>query len=289
LGVLEILRKVARDITDLIGETPLLRFEYTDPAAILLCKTENCNPTGTLKDRVAFRFLEEKSRGSVVTAATSGALGVSLAAVGAALGIRVILCQPDRGKGTDAENYGAEIRLTDPKRGMKGALVAAKSIADETGGIFFNQFEDENCVLAHRDGTGTEIWEQSEGKADILICGVGSGGTITGVGELLRAKNPAVKIIAVEPLESAVLSGGKPCAHEINGLGAGFIPKILKCDLIDEIITVSLEKADGAKKAAALTNGLKIGTSSGAVLAAALEVSRLEINKGKTVIAVLPC
>jgi cysteine synthase A len=281
--------KIAENLTELIGDTPLYKYTYPDEAAILLCKIENRNPTGTLKDRVALRFLEDKSPGSVVTAATSGALGVSLAAVGAALDIRVTLCLPDRGKETEAEYYGAEIRLTDPKRGIKGAISAAKSIADEAGGFFFNQFEDETCVSAHRDGTGTEIWEQCEGKADILVCGVGSGGTLTGTGELLRAKNPDIKIIAVEPFESAVLSGGKACVHDITGLGAGFIPKILNRDLIDEIITVSFDKSTAAQKSAALSNGLKIGTSSGAVLSAAIDVSKRTENKGKTVIAVLPC
>jgi cysteine synthase A len=282
------MRKLAENLTDLIGETPLFKYTYPDETAILLCKMENCNPTGTTKDRVALRFLEEKLPGTVITAATSGALGVSLAAVGTALGLRVMLFQPDRGKETEAEFYGAEINLTEPKSGLKGAIKAAKNLAEELGGFFFNQFEDVSATEAHRDGTGTEIWEQSEGKADILVCGVGSGGTLTGAGELLRSKNPDIKIIAVEPTESAVLSGNKAGLHNIIGLGAGFVPKILNRDLIDEIITVSYEKAEAAVKSAALSNGIKIGISSGAVLSAALETAAKPEHKGKTVIAVLP-
>jgi cysteine synthase A len=280
--------KFAENLTELIGETPLLKYTYPDAAAVLLCKMENLNPTGTTKDRVALRFLEDKLPGTVITAATSGALGVSLAAVGASLGLRVTLVIPDRGKETLAEFYGAEIHLTEPKYGLKGAIKAAKALAEEQGGFFFNQFEDDSGALAHRDGTGTEIWEQSGGKADILVCGVGSGGTLTGVGELLRAKNPDIKIIAVEPSESAVLSGEKAGLHNIIGLGAGFIPKILDRDLIDEIIPVSYEKAEAAVKSAALSNGIKIGISSGAVLSAALEIAAKHDNKDKTVIAVLP-
>jgi cysteine synthase A len=275
-------------ITDLIGETPLVRYTYSDPSAILLCKLECANPTGTLKDRVALRFLEDKTQGRVITAATSGALGVSLAAVGAALGLRVILCMPDRGEDTEAEFFGAEIRKTDPKRGLKGAIKAAKILADETGGFFINQFEDEEASAAHRDGTGTEIWEQSGGNADVLVCGVGSGAAISGIGDLLRRKNPNIKIIAVEPEESAVLSGREAKPHNIKGLGAGFIPKILKKELIDEIMTVSFEKAEAAVKSAALTNGMKIGISSGAVLCAAQNAAQRPENKDKTVIAVLP-
>ncbi|MDR0992935.1 MAG: cysteine synthase family protein [Ruminococcus sp.] len=280
--------RVAEKITELIGETPLVRYTYSEPSAVLLCKLECMNPTGTLKDRVALRFLEEKSPGQVITAATSGALGVSLAAVGAALGLRVILCMPDRGEDTEAENYGAEIRKTEPKRGFKGAVNTAKTIAEETGGFFINQFEEEEAAAAHRDGTGTEIWEQSGGVCDILVCGVGSGAALSGTGELLRRKNPNIKIIAVEPEESAVLSGREAKPHNIKGLGAGFVPKILKRELIDEILTVSFEKAEAAVKSAAVTNGMRIGISSGAVLCAAIEVARRLENKDKTVVAVLP-
>jgi cysteine synthase A len=282
------MNKAVQNITDLIGNTPLMRYDYTSPAATLLCKLECMNPTGTLKDRVALRFLEDKPSAAVVTAATSGALGVSLAAVGAALGMRVILCLPDRGKDSGAEFFGAEIRLTDPKRGIKGAVKTAKALADDFDGFFFNQFEDECSAEAHRDGTGAEIWEQSEGKADIFICGVGSGAAITGTGTLLREKNPNIKIIAVEPEESAVLSGKEAKVHNITGLGAGFIPKILDRGLIDEIVTVSAEKAEAAVKSAALSNGLKLGISSGAVLAAAADICRRPENKGKTAIALLP-
>jgi cysteine synthase A len=280
--------KFAENLTELIGETPLLKYTYPDAAATLLCKLENRNPTGTTKDRVAFRFLEDKQPGTVITAATSGALGVSLAAVGAAMGLRVTLVIPDRGKETEAEIYGAEIHLTEPKYGLKGAIKTAKSLAESGDGFFFNQFEDNFAIEAHRDGTGTEIWEQSNGKADILVCGVGSGGTLTGVGKLLRAKNPDIKIVAVEPSESAVLSGEAAGLHNIIGLGAGFVPKILDRDLIDEIITVSYEKAEAAVKSAALSNGIKIGISSGAVLSAALETAAKPEHKGKTIIAVLP-
>jgi cysteine synthase A len=275
-------------ITDLIGETPLVRYTYSERSAFLMCKLECMNPAGTLKDRVALRLLEDKTPGQVITAATSGALGVSLAAVGAVLGLRVILYIPDRGDETQAGIYGAEIRKTDPKRGIKGAIKAAKTLAEETGGYFINQFEEEEAAAAHRDGTGTEIWEQTGGNADILVCGVGSGAAISGIGDLLRRKNPSIKIIAVEPEESAVLSGKEAKPHNIKGLGAGFIPKILKKELIDEIITVSYEKAEAAVKSAALTNGLKLGISSGAVLCAAIEAARRTENKDKTVIAVLP-
>jgi cysteine synthase A len=280
--------KTADKITDLIGYTPLLRYCDSEPSAALLLKLECFNPTGTLKDRVALRFLEDKIPGQVITAATSGALGVSLAAVGAALGLRVILCLPDRGIETEAELYGAEIQKTDPKRGIKGAIKTAKTLAEENEGFFFNQFEEEEAAAAHRDGTGTEIWEQSGGNADILVCGVGSGAAISGIGALLREKNPNIKIIAVEPEESAVLSGREAKPHNIKGLGAGFVPKILKTELIDETLTVSFEKAEAAVKSAALSNGLRLGISSGAVLCAALEVARRAENKDKTVVAVLP-
>lgn len=294
---------IKKSATELIGKTPLLEVtnyeknhDITD--ATLLVKLEYLNPAGSVKDRIALNMIEEAEKegrlqtGATIIEPTSGNTGIGLAAVAAAKGYKAILTLPEtmsveRRKLLQA--YGAELVLTEGTKGMKGAIAKAEEIQASTpGSIILGQFVNPANPAVHKATTGPEIWEDTEGKVDIFVAGVGTGGTITGVGEYLKEKNPQVKIVAVEPETSPVLSGGAAGAHKIQGIGAGFVPEVLNTEVYDEIIKVSNEDAFAAGKAIAVEEGVLVGISSGAALHAATELAKRPENKGKTIVALLP-
>ncbi len=294
--------KIYKSVDEFIGGTPLLELVNVEKKyglkAHLLAKLEYLNPAGSVKDRVAKEMIEDaEKRGllnerSVIIEPTSGNTGIGLAAVSAAKGYRTVIVMPDN---MSAERcrlmsaYGADVVLSDGKKGMAGAIEKAEELAKSIPGSFIpDQFCNPANSEAHRKTTGPEIWSDTDGKVDIFVCGVGTGGTVTGVGEYLKSKNPDVKIIAVEPLDSAFLSTGKGGAHKIQGIGAGFVPKILNTDIYDEIITVSNEDAYEAGRMIGKTEGVLVGISSGAAIFAAIKCAKRTENKGKTIVAMLP-
>lgn len=293
---------IYHNVIELIGRTPL--FEPTHYSherkleARLLCKLEMFNPAGSAKDRVAAAMIDEaEARGivkndTVIIEPTSGNTGIGLAAVAAARGYRVILTMPDT---MSVERrrllgmYGAEILLTEGALGMQGAIDKAKELAASLPDAWIpSQFDNPENAAAHRKSTGPEIWEDTDGTVDIFVAGVGTGGTVTGVGEYLKANNPLVKIIAVEPTASPLLSKGISGAHGLQGIGANFVPSVLNRDILDEIVTVSEEEAYAAGRALAREEGILCGITSGAVLHAATELARRSENRGKTIVALLP-
>ena len=294
--------KYAETITDLIGKTPLLRLNRfaaeQDLDAVLLAKLEYLNPAGSVKDRVALAMLDDAEArgllrpGAVVIEPTSGNTGIGLAAVSAARGYRVILTMPEtmsveRRKLLRA--YGAELVLTDGSLGMQGAIAKAEALAAEIPGSFLpGQFTNPANPAAHRSATGPEIWADTDGKVDIFVAGVGTGGTITGTGEYLKAQNPKVKVVAVEPAGSPVLSGGKAGPHGLQGIGAGFVPEILNTGVYDEIIPVTNEDAFAVGRTLAQKEGLLVGITSGAAVWAAAQLARRPENRGKVIVALLP-
>ena len=294
--------KIYSSADQLIGHTPLLELcgiekEFNLKARIF-GKLEYFNLTGSVKDRVAKEMLddaEEKGlicKDSVIIEPTSGNTGIGLAAVGTARGYRVIIVMPDtmsveRRKLMKA--YGAELVLTDGKKGMKGAIEKADELAKEIPHAFIpGQFVNPANPAAHRKTTGKEIWEDTDGKVDIFVAGVGTGGTVTGAGEYLKLKNPAVKVVAVEPAASPVLSEGKSGPHTIQGIGAGFVPKVLDTKVYDEIITVSNEDAFATGKLIGKSEGVLVGISSGAAVHAAVELAGRQENAGKTIVVLVP-
>ena len=294
--------KYAETITDLIGKTPLLRLNRfaaeQDLDAVLLAKLEYLNSAGSVKDRVALAMLDDAEArgllrpGAVVIEPTSGNTGIGLAAVSAARGYRVILTMPEtmsmeRRKLLRA--YGAELVLTDGSLGMQGAIAKAEALAAEIPGSFLpGQFTNPANPAAHRSSTGPEIWADTDGKVDIFVAGVGTGGTITGTGEYLKAQNPKVKVVAVEPAGSPVLSGGKAGPHGLQGIGAGFVPEILNTGVYDEIIPVTNEDAFAVGRTLAKKEGLLVGITSGAAVWAAAQLARRPENRGKVIVALLP-
>ncbi len=286
----------------LIGGTPLLEVSnYTKSKGVdarILAKLEYFNVTGSVKDRAAIYMIndaEEKGRlkpGGTIIEPTSGNTGIGIASVGAARGYRVIIVMPEtmtKERRDMITAYGAEIVLTDGKSGMTGAVNKAKALVEEIdGSIILSQFENPANAKAHFETTGPEIWADTEGKVDIFISGVGTGGTITGVGEYLKKQNPDVKIVAVEPESSPVLSGGKSGPHKIQGIGAGFVPDVLNTEVYDEILTISNEDAYTGAKELAKTQGVLVGISSGAAIHAAYVLAQRPENKGKTIVALLP-
>ena len=292
--------KIYKGALGLIGNTPLVEIsniekELSLPAAVLV-KLEYLNPAGSVKDRVAKAMIEDAEKkgllkeGSVIIEPTSGNTG--LAAIAAVKGYRVILTMPET-MSVERRNilkaYGAEIVLTEGAKGMKGAIEKAEQLAGEIPGAFIpGQFVNPANSAAHRSSTGPEIWEDTEGKVDIFVAGVGTGGTLTGVGEYLKAKNPQIRIVAVEPSDSPVLSEGKSGPHKLQGIGAGFVPEVLNTDIYDEIIQIRSEEAYAASKLLAKKEGVLVGISSGAALYAAFELARRPENKGKTIVALLP-
>lgn len=294
--------KIYKGALGLIGNTPLVEIsniekELSLPAAVLV-KLEYLNPAGSVKDRVAKAMIEDAEKkgllkeGSVIIEPTSGNTGIGLAAIAAVKGYRVILTMPET-MSVERRNilkaYGAEIVLTEGAKGMKGAIEKAEQLAGEIPGAFIpGQFVNPTNSAAHRSSTGPEIWEDTEGKVDIFVAGVGTGGTLTGVGEYLKAKNPQIRIVAVEPSDSPVLSEGKSGPHKLQGIGAGFVPEVLNTDIYDEIIQIRSEEAYAASKLLAKKEGVLVGISSGAALHAAFELARRPENKGKTIVALLP-
>lgn len=294
--------KIYDRITDLTGKTPLLRLSGVireeNLSADILAKVEFLNPAGSVKDRVAVKMIsdaEEKGllkEGSVIIEPTSGNTGIGLAMAGVAKGYRVIIVMPDtmsveRRKIIAA--YGAELVLTDGTMGMKGAIKKAEELKNEiNNSIVMGQFVNPSNAMAHYETTGPEIWEDTDGKVDIFICGIGTGGTITGTGKFLKEKNPDIKIIGVEPLSSPFLTKGVSGAHKLEGIGAGFIPEILDTAIYDEVITVSNEDAYSMGRNLARKDGLLVGVSSGAAAVAAVEIAKRSENKGKTIVVLLP-
>lgn len=294
---------IKKSAAELIGNTPLLEVTNYEQKngladATILVKLEYLNPAGSVKDRVALNMIETAERegklqpGGTIIEPTSGNTGIGLAAVAAAKGYQTILTLPEtmsveRRKLLQA--YGAKLVLTDGAQGMKGAIAKAEELQASTpGSIILGQFVNPANPAIHRATTGPEIWEDTDGKVDIFVAGVGTGGTITGVGSYLKEKNPAVKVVAVEPESSPVLSGGQPGAHKIQGIGAGFVPEVLDTNVYDEIIKVSNEDAFAAGRAIAVQEGVLVGISSGAALHAAAQLAKRPENQGKVIVALLP-
>lgn len=295
--------QIKESALELIGGTPILKLSgYAEKAgvtdAVILAKLEYLNPAGSVKDRIALAMIEDGEKkgllkeGSVIIEPTSGNTGIGLAAVAAAKGYRAILTLPDT-MSVERRNllkaYGAELVLTEGAKGMKGAIEKAEELSKEIdGAVILGQFVNPANPAVHKASTGPEIWEQTEGRVDIFVAGVGTGGTITGVGEFLKEKNPDVKIVAVEPAGSPVLSKGTPGAHKIQGIGAGFVPEVLNTDVYDEIIAIENEDAFTEGRAFAASEGILVGISSGAALKAAVILAGRPENRGKTIVALLP-
>jgi cysteine synthase A len=293
---------IADNLTQLIGNTPLLRpksFAKTEPYnADLLLKLEYFNPLGSVKDRIGYAMIldaEQSGRlkpGSVIIEPTSGNTGISLAFVSAAKGYRLILAMPETAS-EERKNLiralGAELVLTPGEEGANGAIRRAEALQRETpNSVILQQFTNPANPAIHRATTAEEIWRDTNGRVDCIVAGVGTGGTLTGVGEGLLARKPGVRIVAVEPAESPVLKGGRPGAHSIQGIGAGFIPQVLRQDLIDEVIDVTSEDALNTARALAKTEGLVVGISSGAAVFAAVQLAKRRESAGKTIVAILP-
>lgn len=294
--------KIFKSAAELIGGTPLVEVKNIEKElalkAKLLVKLEYFNPSGSVKDRIAKAMLEDAEQkgllkeDSVIIEPTSGNTGIGLAAIAAAKGYRIILTMPET-MSVERRNilkfYGAEIVLTDGAKGMKGAIAKAEELAAETANSFIpSQFANPANPAVHKATTGVEIWEDTDGEVDIFVAGVGTGGTVTGVGEYLKEQNSDVRIIAVEPETSPVLSKGTPGAHKIQGIGAGFVPSVLNTEVYDEVITSSNEKAFEYSKLLAKKEGIGVGISSGAALGVAVELAKKEENEGKTIVALLP-
>lgn len=290
--------KYAEKITELIGNTPLVRIHQDGPAALVLGKVESFNPWSSVKDRIGLAMIEDAEArgklrpGSVIIEPTSGNTGVALAAVAATKGYRIILTMPEtmsveRRKLLAA--FGAELVLTEGAKGMKGAVAKAEELAAQTPGSFIPmQFSNLSNPAIHKKTTAEEIWRDTEGKVDIIVAGVGTGGTITGIAELLKERKPSVKAVAVEPSDSPVLSEGRSGPHKIQGIGAGFVPEALRRDLLDEVVTVRHEDAGRVARRLAKEEGILVGISSGAAVWAALELAKRPENKGATIVAILP-
>ena len=294
--------RIYTSLTDLIGKTPLLELSnYEQRHALqakIIAKLEYFNPAGSVKDRIAKAMVEDAEQkgllknGSVIIEPTSGNTGIGLACVAAARGYRVILTMPET-MSVERRNllkaYGAELVLTEGAKGMKGAIAKADELAAEIPGSFIpGQFVNPANPAIHRATTGPEIWEDTEGKVDIFVAGAGTGGTVTGVGEYLKSKNPDIKVVVVEPADSSVLSGGRPGPHKIQGIGAGFVPEVLNTGIYDEIITVKNEDAFSTGREITKAEGLLVGISAGAAVWAATALAKRPENAGKNIVVLLP-
>jgi cysteine synthase len=294
--------KIYKSLTDLIGKTPLLELlnyeKRYNLKATVIAKLEYFNPAGSVKDRIAKAMIDDaEAKGllkpdSVIIEPTSGNTGIGLASVAAARGYRVILTMPETmsvERRSLLKAYGAELVLTEGAKGMKGAIAKADELAQEIPHAFIpGQFVNPANPAVHRETTGPEIWDDTDGKVDIFVSGIGTGGTITGVGEFLKSKNPNIKVVAVEPFDSPVLSEGRSGSHKIQGIGAGFVPQVLNTSIYDEIIKVKNEDAFAVGKELSKTEGLLIGISSGAAVWAATELAQRPENQGKTIVVILP-
>ena len=295
--------KIKESSLELIGGTPILKLNrYTEKAGVkdatILAKLEYLNPAGSVKDRIALAMIEDAEKkgilkpGATIIEPTSGNTGIGLAAVAAAKGYKTILTLPET-MSVERRNllkaYGAQLVLTEGAKGMKGAIAKAEELKEATpGAVILGQFVNPANPAVHKATTGPEIWDQTDGKVDIFVAGVGTGGTITGVGEYLKSQNPNVKVVAVEPATSPVLSKGTPGPHKIQGIGAGFVPDVLNTKVYDEVITIENEEAFAEGKAFAVSEGILVGISSGAALKAASILASRPENKGKTIVALLP-
>lgn len=295
--------KIVKNALELIGNTPLLKADrYAEAAgatkATILAKLEYLNPAGSVKDRVALSMIEDAEKsgklkpGATIIEPTSGNTGIGLAAVAATKGYKAILTLPET-MSVERRNllkaYGAEIVLTEGAKGMKGAIAKAEELRDSIpGSIILGQFVNPANPAVHKATTGPEIWEQTDGKVDIFVAGVGTGGTVTGVGEYLKSQNPDVKVVAVEPATSPVLSKGTPGAHKIQGIGAGFVPDVLNTKVYDEVITIENDDAFKEGKLFAVSEGILVGISSGAALKAAAILAERPENAGKNIVVILP-
>jgi cysteine synthase A len=295
--------QIKESALDLIGGTPILKLSrYSEKAGVtdatILGKLEYLNPAGSVKDRIALAMIEDAEKkgllkpGATIIEPTSGNTGIGLAAVAAAKGYKAVLTLPDT-MSIERRNllkaYGAELVLTEGAKGMKGAIAKADELKESIpGSIILGQFVNPANPEVHKATTGPEIWEQTDGKVDIFVAGVGTGGTITGVGEYLKSKNPDVKVVAVEPASSAVLSTGVPGPHKIQGIGAGFVPEVLNTKVYDEILPIENDDAFEEGRAFAVSEGILVGISSGAALKAASILAARPENKGKTIVALLP-
>jgi cysteine synthase A len=292
--------RIYDDATQLIGNTPLVRINKLTKGsgAIVLAKLEFYNPASSVKDRIGVAIIDAAEKdgsltpGGTIVEATSGNTGIALAFVGAARGYKVVLTMPEtmsKERRALLRAFGAELILTPGPAGMKGAVEESEKIAKERpGAVLARQFANIANPEIHRTTTAVEIWDDTDGKVDILIAGVGTGGTITGVGEVLKARKPSVQVIAVEPAESPILNGGEPGPHKIQGIGANFVPEILNTKIYDEVIDVDSETAIATARAAAREEGLLVGISSGAALHAASIVAKRPENKGKTIVVIIP-
>ena len=293
---------IKKSFAELIGNTPLLEVtnieKELDLKATVLVKLEYFNPAGSVKDRIAGAMIADAEargllkEGSVIIEPTSGNTGIGLAAIAAARGYRIILTMPETmsaERRNILKHYGAELVLTEGSKGMKGSIAKAEELAKEIPGSFIpGQFVNEANPRAHRETTGPEIWRDTEGRVDIFIAGVGTGGTVTGTGEYLKSQNPAVKVVALEPLDSPVLSEGRAGPHKIQGIGAGFVPDVLNTKVYDEVFRASGDDAFNTARLLARKEGISVGISSGAALFGAIELARRPENAGKVIVALLP-
>lgn len=291
--------RIYDDVTQLVGNTPLVRLNRVvgDAGATVLAKLEFYNPAHSVKDRIGVSMVDaaeesgELQPGGTIVEATSGNTGIALAMVGAARGYKVVLTMPDtmsKERRALLRGFGAELVLTPGSEGMKGAIAKAEEIGAESGAVLVRQFENPANPAVHRRTTGEEIWSDTDGTVDILVAGIGTGGTITGAGQLLKERKPEVQVIAVEPEESPILNGGEPGPHKIQGIGANFVPAILDRDVYDEVIDVNAGTAVEWARRTAVEEGLLVGISSGAAIAAAVQVAARPENAGKTIVVVVP-